>query len=46
KEDPPSDYDLPFWGGVVPVRMTFGEPEPDAHARDAGFTTPDHVRRR
>ena len=46
KEDPPSDYDLPFWGGVVPVHMTFGEPEPDAHARDAGLPTPDHVRRR
>jgi hypothetical protein len=28
------------------VRMTFGEPEPDAHAREAGLMTPDHVRRR
>ena len=46
KEDPSSDYDLPFWGGVVPVRMAFGEPEPDAHAREAGLATPDHVRRR
>ena len=46
KEDPSSDYDLPFWAGVVPVRMAFGEPEPDAHAREAGLATPDHVRRR
>ncbi|MFM7308838.1 MAG: pyridoxamine 5'-phosphate oxidase family protein [Actinomycetota bacterium] len=44
KEDPASDYDLPFWGGVVPVRTVFGEPESDG----AGVTmeAPDHVRHR
>ena len=44
KEDPASDYDLPFWGGVVPVRTVFGEPESDG----AGVTmdVPDHVRDR
>ncbi|MFM7525963.1 MAG: pyridoxamine 5'-phosphate oxidase family protein, partial [Actinomycetota bacterium] len=44
KEDPASDYDLPFWGGVVPVRTAFGEPESDG----AGVTmeAPDHVRHR
>ena len=46
KEDPPSDYDLPYWGGVVPVRMTFGEPQPDERSRTTGMSTPDHVRRR
>ncbi|NDG77258.1 MAG: pyridoxamine 5'-phosphate oxidase family protein, partial [Acidimicrobiia bacterium] len=46
KEDPPSDYDLPYWGGVVPVRMTFGEPQPDERSRTTGLPTPDHVRRR
>jgi nitroimidazol reductase NimA-like FMN-containing flavoprotein (pyridoxamine 5'-phosphate oxidase superfamily) len=42
KEDPSSDYDLPFWGGVVPVRTVFGEPESDG----AGVVmpVPDHVR--
>jgi len=46
KEDPPSDYDLPYWGGVVPVRMTFGEPQPDERSRTTGMSTPDHLRRR
>ena len=45
KEDPPSDYDLPYWGGVVPVRMTFGEPQPDERSRTTGMSTPDHLRR-
>ena len=45
KEDPPSDYDLPYWGGVVPVRMTFGEPQPDERSRTMGMSSPDHLRR-
>jgi len=42
KEDPASDYDLPFWGGVMPVRTAFGEPESDR----AGVTleVPDYIR--
>jgi len=46
KEDPASDYDLPFWGGVVPVRTEFGEPEPDATAIANGTVVPEHIRRR
>ena len=46
KEDPVSDYELPYWGGVVPVRMAFGEPESDPTSRTKGLQPPDHVRRR
>jgi len=46
KEDPASDYDLPFWGGVVPVRTVFGEPESDATAIANGTAVPEHIRRR
>ena len=28
--DEPADYDLPYWAGVVPLRLVAGEPEPDA----------------
>jgi len=45
KEDPTSDYDLPHWGGIVPVRTVFGEPEPDEASRERGLATPNHVRR-
>ncbi|MFC0028251.1 bifunctional pyridoxamine 5'-phosphate oxidase family protein/GNAT family N-acetyltransferase [Micromonospora chaiyaphumensis] len=33
--DEPADYDLPYWAGVVPLRLTRGLPEPDA-----GVTAP------
>lgn len=33
--DEPEDYALPYWAGVVPLRLTPGEPEPDA-----GVTAP------
>jgi hypothetical protein len=46
KEDPASDYDLPFWGGVVPVQTVFGEPESDATAIANGTVVPEHIRRR
>ena len=46
KEDPASDYDLPFWGGVVPVRTVFGEPESDAASIANGTAVPEHIRRR
>ena len=42
-EDPASDYDLPYWGGVVPVKTVFGEPEPDGAG--VAMPTPDHIRR-
>jgi uncharacterized protein len=28
--DEPEDYALPHWAGIVPLRITAGEPEPDA----------------
>ncbi|MGH9413673.1 MAG: pyridoxamine 5'-phosphate oxidase family protein [Terriglobales bacterium] len=28
-KDEPEDYALPIWAGVVPVRLTYGRPEPD-----------------
>ena len=35
--DEPEDYALPHWAGVLPLRLTHGEPEPDAgcHRRSA-----------
>ncbi len=27
--DNKEDYELPIWAGVIPVQMTYGEPEPD-----------------
>jgi RimJ/RimL family protein N-acetyltransferase/nitroimidazol reductase NimA-like FMN-containing flavoprotein (pyridoxamine 5'-phosphate oxidase superfamily) len=33
--DDPADYHLPYWAGVVPLRLTPGIPEPDA-----GVTVP------
>jgi nitroimidazol reductase NimA-like FMN-containing flavoprotein (pyridoxamine 5'-phosphate oxidase superfamily) len=44
KDDPASDYELPFWGGVVPVRTVFGEPESDGAG--VAMEVPDHVRHR
>ncbi len=33
--DDPDDYDLPYWAGVLPLRLVAGIPEPDA-----GVTAP------
>lgn len=44
KEDPASDYELPYWGGVVPVRTVFGAPESDGAGVD--IPVPDHIQRR
>jgi hypothetical protein len=43
KEDPASDYELPFWGGVVPVRTVFGPAESDGAG--ANVPIPDHIQR-
>jgi len=40
--DDPADLDAGVWAGVVPVALTFGEPEPDAALRP-GTPVPDHV---
>jgi nitroimidazol reductase NimA-like FMN-containing flavoprotein (pyridoxamine 5'-phosphate oxidase superfamily) len=43
--DEPEDLALPVWAGVVPMTVSFGEPEPDA-ALEPGIGTPDHIRAR
>ncbi len=43
--DEPEDYEKDVWAGVVPVTMSFGEPEPDAALRP-GIVTPPHIRSR
>jgi nitroimidazol reductase NimA-like FMN-containing flavoprotein (pyridoxamine 5'-phosphate oxidase superfamily) len=42
--DEPEDYALDLWAGVVPVTVSFGEPEPDAALRP-GIGMPPHLRR-
>ncbi|MGA1387942.1 MAG: pyridoxamine 5'-phosphate oxidase family protein [Ilumatobacteraceae bacterium] len=44
KEDPTDDYDLPYWGGVVPIHTLFGSPEPDGAG--VAMPAPDHLQRR
>lgn len=43
--DEPEDYDLGFWGGLVPVRLGFGQPVPDDSV-PAGMPVPAHVAER
>jgi uncharacterized protein len=40
--DDPDDLGAGVWAGVVPIAMTFGEPEPDPDLRP-GIRVPDHV---
>jgi nitroimidazol reductase NimA-like FMN-containing flavoprotein (pyridoxamine 5'-phosphate oxidase superfamily) len=42
--DEPEDYAADIWAGVVPVTMSFGDPEPDAELQP-GIATPGHIRR-
>jgi nitroimidazol reductase NimA-like FMN-containing flavoprotein (pyridoxamine 5'-phosphate oxidase superfamily) len=42
--DEPEDYAADIWAGVVPVTVSFGEPEPDAELRP-GIATPGHIHR-
>jgi len=41
-DEDPGDVDLPFWGGVIPVRLVAGDPEPDA-LRSPPPPTPEHI---
>lgn len=41
--DEKDDYNLPVWGGVIPVKFQFMEPESDGRNLD-GVSIPDHVR--
>ncbi len=43
--DEPADLDSPAWAGVVPMAVSFGEPEPDPALRP-GIGTPEHIRAR
>ena len=43
--DEPEDLELPVWAGVLPMAVSFGEPEPDLALRP-GTVTPDHIRLR
>ena len=40
--DDDEDYALDAWAGVVPLRVTAGEPEPDPRLRP-GIEVPEHV---
>jgi uncharacterized protein len=42
--DEPEDYAMDVWAGVVPVTVSFGEPQADAALRP-GISTPPHIRR-
>jgi len=41
-DDEEDDYQLEVWAGVVPLRLTAGQPLPDPRLPDMAF--PDHVR--
>jgi len=38
----PGDEDLPYWAGVIPLKLTAGEPVPDAELRE-GIALPDYL---
>ncbi|MDQ2813850.1 MAG: pyridoxamine 5'-phosphate oxidase family protein [Actinomycetota bacterium] len=42
--DEPEDYAMDVWAGVVPVTVSFGEPQADDVLRP-GIATPPHIRR-
>jgi hypothetical protein len=33
--DEPEDVDLPYWGGIIPVRQVFDDPIPDSYVTEA-----------
>jgi uncharacterized protein len=43
--DEPEDYDLDVWAGVLPARLVFGPPEPDAQLPPRTLV-PEHIRQR
>jgi hypothetical protein len=43
--DDAEDYELDVWAGVLPIAVTFGEPEPDPRLRP-GMPLPAHIRER
>lgn len=49
RDEPPNDHgsgvDLGKWAGLLPVRMHFGTPRPEARVPD-GMPAPEHIRNR
>jgi hypothetical protein len=43
--DEPEDHGLDVWAGVLPISVTFGEPQPDP-ALKAEIPLPAHIRDR
>jgi hypothetical protein len=43
--DEPEDYDLDVWAGVLPMGLTFGQPQPDPAMRPE-IPVPAHIRDR
>jgi nitroimidazol reductase NimA-like FMN-containing flavoprotein (pyridoxamine 5'-phosphate oxidase superfamily) len=43
--DDKADLDWPAWGGVIPVSLSVGKPEPDAHVKDVRLREPKLGRR-
>jgi hypothetical protein len=41
--DEPEDLGLPFWAGVLPLRVVAGDPQPDAELASS-IPVPAHVR--
>jgi len=41
-EDEPEDYDLDIWAGIIPIKLTTGEPIPDPSLRP-GIEVPDYL---
>jgi nitroimidazol reductase NimA-like FMN-containing flavoprotein (pyridoxamine 5'-phosphate oxidase superfamily) len=40
--DEPEDVDLPYWGGIVPIRQVFDDPIPDSHVPE-DMPVPDYL---
>lgn len=40
--DEPEDVDLPYWGGVIPMRQVMDDPLPDSHT-PAGMPVPEYL---
>jgi len=38
--DDAADFDWPSWGGLIPLALVAGTPQPDAHMRDARLRAP------
>jgi nitroimidazol reductase NimA-like FMN-containing flavoprotein (pyridoxamine 5'-phosphate oxidase superfamily) len=38
--DDAADFDWPSWGGLIPLALVSGKPQPDAHMQDARLRAP------